>query len=89
MGRTSITRAVRQRLVDEAIERYIDWREACGAVQHAYEQWSHAPACERALSFAAYRAALDREEAAATLYAGVMTGMAAALRDAAPSGSLR
>jgi hypothetical protein len=72
MRRTKTRTSVRQRLVDEAIERYVDWREACAAVRHAYEQWVRAPKHERPLSFAAYRAALDQEEAAATLYGAVV-----------------
>ena len=63
---------MRQRFVDEAIERYVDWREACATVRHAYEHWACAPKAERPLSFAAYRAALDQEEAAATLYGAVV-----------------
>jgi hypothetical protein len=67
---------MRHRLVDEAIERYVDWREACAAVRDAYELWTRAPAHERPLSFAAYRAALDQEEAAATVYGAVVNRIA-------------
>jgi hypothetical protein len=51
----------------EVIERYVHWREACSAVRDAYDEWSRASAVNRPLSFAAYRAALDQEEAAAAL----------------------
>ena len=51
----------------EVVERYVHWREACSAVRDAYDEWSRASAVNRPLSFAAYRAALDQEEAAAAL----------------------
>jgi hypothetical protein len=65
---------VRGRLANEAIEYYVDWRHACAVVRHAYEQWSRASADDRALSFGAYRAALDQEESAASLYAAILSG---------------
>jgi hypothetical protein len=51
----------------EVIERYVHWREACSVVRDAYDEWAGASAVDRPLSFAAYRAALDQEEAAAAL----------------------
>jgi hypothetical protein len=62
----------RGRLAEEAIERYVDWREESATVNEAYAQWSTAPEAEGALAFAAYRAAVDREECAATLYGTVI-----------------
>jgi hypothetical protein len=59
---------VREGFVAEAIERYVNWRLSCVTVRHAYERWSRAQANERLITFAAYRAALDQEESAATLY---------------------
>lgn len=56
-------------LVDDTIDRYVDWREACRTVRTRYERWSGAPMGERTERFAAYHAALDREEGAAQLYA--------------------
>jgi hypothetical protein len=55
-------------LVDEAMERYVEWREECGAVEDAYANWSSASPEEAELPFAAYSAALDREQSAATVY---------------------
>jgi acyl-CoA reductase-like NAD-dependent aldehyde dehydrogenase len=76
MQQNTTNKSLRERLVDEAIERYVDWRHACAAVSDTYQQWSRAPAKERALLFAAYRAALDQEESAATLYGSVLDGSA-------------
>jgi hypothetical protein len=59
-------------LVDEAIERYVNWREECGAVKATYECWSRAPREERIISFATCIAALDREECAARAYASAI-----------------
>jgi hypothetical protein len=48
-------------LDDEFLESYVCWREEAATVQNAYDQWQ----AGEALAFAAYRAALDREEQAA------------------------
>jgi len=58
----------RNELVSEAMERYVEWREACAAVESAYENWSSAPAGVAELPFVAYSAALDREQSAASVY---------------------
>jgi hypothetical protein len=50
------------------MERYVEWREACAAVESAYENWSSAPAGVAELPFVAYSAALDREQSAASVY---------------------
>jgi hypothetical protein len=55
-------------LIDEAMERYVEWREECAAVYAAYANWTNAPMEETDLPFAAYSAALDREQSAATVY---------------------
>jgi len=62
----------RARLVDQALERYLDWRLECAALDDAYGVWRDAPAGEAALPFAAYSAALDREQRAAALYGSVI-----------------
>ena len=46
---------------DEFLESYVSWREEAATVQTAYDQWQ----AGEVLAFAAYRAALDREEQAA------------------------
>lgn len=60
---------IRQDLVDRMIELYCDWRTACWDVRGAYDRFLEAPASDRAVAFAAYLAALDREESACEFYA--------------------
>jgi hypothetical protein len=48
---------------------YIEWRLACNRVWVAYREWTTAMRADAALAHAAYEAALDREDAAATAYA--------------------
>jgi hypothetical protein len=64
--------AASERLVDEVVERYVDWREASAAADHAYVQWCNAPAAGREETFTAYTVALDEEEMAAGLYRTVL-----------------
>jgi hypothetical protein len=59
-------------LADEFLESYVSWREEAAAVRGAYDRWRVAHLPDLPLAYAAYRAALDREEHAA-----------GALRDAA------
>jgi hypothetical protein len=54
------------------IDLYVEWREECSAVQLAYEGWREASTDERTAAFAAYNAALDREERASELYAALI-----------------
>lgn len=56
-------------VVDGLMERYCDWRERCLEAHAAYKHFAAASAAERSLAFAAYEAALDREEAACEAYA--------------------
>lgn len=70
-----MTRRAREhdrRLGDALIDLYVDWKEECSAVQFAYERWRRASRDERAGAFAAYNAALDREERASDVYAAVI-----------------
>ena len=60
------------------VDAYVDWREEGAAVWHAYERWTCAPRAEALFAFAAYEAALDREERAADVYAGLVMQVAAA-----------
>lgn len=63
---------VRQELIDEAFARYLDWLAESEAVDEAYGVWSTAARTDGALKFAAYGAALDREERAASVYRSVI-----------------
>jgi hypothetical protein len=62
----------RDRLVDELIEAYVDWRETCARVSHAYRSWAGEPASRGKVMFGLYMAALDEEQEAAELYAGLV-----------------
>ncbi len=77
MGLGRLTRrnrvAIRPRIapdvIDRLMEMYLEWREECASLGTAYERWLSVPIEERNLAFAAYRAALDREEQASAVYA--------------------
>jgi hypothetical protein len=55
-------------LADDFLESYVCWREASEALRRAYEQWRGGQGPDRALAFAGYRAALEREEHAALMF---------------------
>ncbi len=59
-------------VVDDAVEAYVRWREECAGARESYRKWGSAEKAERMLAFCAYTAALDREEVAASFYAGAM-----------------
>ena len=61
---------------DTLIGRYVDWREASFAVRSAYERWREADRDDSEAAFAAYSAALDREELASNLYAELVERIA-------------
>ena len=52
-------------IVDEMIDDYVTWREACAAVAGSYENWRCSDPPDEKLAFGVYVAALDREERAA------------------------
>jgi hypothetical protein len=62
----------RKRLVDALMEAYVSWREACLQVSDAYRSWAGETGLRAASAFARYTAALDREERAAEVYAGLI-----------------
>jgi hypothetical protein len=68
---------VDKRLVDEAMDAYVEWREECAGVWDAYERWAGAPRIDAAGAFSAYRAALDREECASHAYAALLARITA------------
>jgi hypothetical protein len=55
-------------LVDTFIETYVEWREECADLRRAYRRWATAGWPDRDMAFGAYRAALDREEKAASVH---------------------
>jgi hypothetical protein len=70
-------------LIDTAVEAYVEWREESASVWDAYRCWRGADAGEAGVTFWAYRAALEREEQAALVYARHMEEVALAGRSAA------
>jgi hypothetical protein len=63
-----MTSHLRRELIDHLMDAYIDWREECITLGDAYERWLTVAVAERSLAFAAYRAALDREQQASSVY---------------------
>ena len=59
-------------VIDRLMDMYVEWREECMEVWNAYGWWATAPPEDVRRGHEAYRAALDREEAAAKVYAGLM-----------------
>jgi hypothetical protein len=55
-------------LIDAVLDGYVAWREESASVETTYRQWLGAARDDRPLAFAAYSAALDREEQAAEEY---------------------
>jgi hypothetical protein len=53
----------------EIVFGYARWRRECAVVREAYAGWRDAAAHQTPLAFAAYRAALDREQRAGDFYA--------------------
>lgn len=74
---------IRPDLVDRMIELYCDWRTACWDVRAAYDRFLEAPAPDRAVAFAAYTAALDREQSAGEAYAAQVRAIQSRYSDAA------
>jgi hypothetical protein len=62
----------RKRLVDGLMEAYVSWREACLQVREAYGSWASETGLGATSAFGRYMAALDREERAAEVYAGLV-----------------
>jgi hypothetical protein len=58
----------RSAVADEFLESYVCWREACEDVRGAYRRWANSTRRQRGLAYAAYRAALDREEYASRVH---------------------
>jgi hypothetical protein len=60
---------IRRDVVDRLIELYCDWRTVCAEVQAAYERFLDSEPRDRTMAFAAYSAALDREQCTSEAYA--------------------
>jgi hypothetical protein len=67
-----MTKLSHQRVIDKLIDAYVSWREACLLVSDAYCSWASETGPGATSSFAWYMAALDQEERAADVYAGLV-----------------
>jgi hypothetical protein len=67
-----MNKLTRKRLVDRLIDAYVSWREACLQVSDAYGSWASETGLAATSAFGRYMAALDREERAAEVYAGLV-----------------
>jgi hypothetical protein len=65
---------------DEVFENYVCWRQTCEEVRMAYARWRSSEQRESDLAFAAYYAALDREECAARFHADCIRHLRALAR---------
>ena len=65
---------------DPLVDLYVEWREECSSVHSAYERWCRAPRDDSPVAFAAYNAALDREERASNVYAALVQRVSPAAR---------
>lgn len=72
-------------LVDQMIAMCIQWRRSAEAVTDAYERWCAAPVDEGTIRCAAYMAALDQEQTAASMYAESITKLEQWLVDSNPN----
>lgn len=66
---SAVSEQIGSDLVDRMMELYCDWRTESAEVQTAYDRFSDSSPADRAAAFAAYTAALDREESACASYA--------------------
>jgi hypothetical protein len=77
MKLSTMRRSVRRRRAADAAGAADNTRrEACIKVRDAYRSWATASCASRAAAFAAYEAAMKREEAAAQNYARLMKRVA-------------
>jgi hypothetical protein len=60
-----------KQLVDEAIEAYVAWREACIWLNDAYLAWSRQRGSNAHVTFGGFTAALDHQDRTAACYARV------------------
>jgi hypothetical protein len=72
MRRYMMNTLSRKRLVDKLVDAYVDWREMCARVNDAYRSWASETAPGDRVTFGLYMAALDAEEQAAEVYAGLV-----------------
>jgi hypothetical protein len=77
-GQTSeLALLVGRQHLDDLVDDYVSWREACAAASAAYDNWNCASRKDQRPAFSEYVTALDREEEAATLYQRTLEQLAA------------
>jgi hypothetical protein len=62
----------RKRLVAKLVGAYVAWRETCARVDDAYRSWASETGPCGTVAFGLYMAALEAEEQAAEVYAGLV-----------------
>lgn len=80
-GKLIMNSSRQQRMVDEAVDAYVEWREECLRVWEAYQGWLEAARVDGPLASLAYEAALDREQRAAEVYGGLIAQLESGLRN--------
>ena len=68
----------RRQYVDDMMDDYVSWRDACAAVAVSYEDWKCSDRPDEKLAFSVYVAALDREQQAAAAYQRAVVQVATA-----------
>jgi hypothetical protein len=63
--------------LDDLVDGYVGWREACALVAEAYRSWRFAAREDQQLAFGDYMAALNGEEEAAVHYQRTVERLAA------------
>jgi hypothetical protein len=79
------TTQIPAQLIDDPMDMYVEWREACVALDSAYKQWSSVKVAEKKSAFAAYTAALDWEEQASAVYEDRVNRVVRELRGVRPN----
>jgi Fe-S-cluster containining protein len=72
-----LTPVIGRQQLDDLVDDYVSWREACAVACTAYDDWNCASRDDRRLAFSEYLTALDREEEAARLYQRTVERLAA------------
>ena len=61
--------------LSDTMAAFVDWRAACVRASETYRAWSTSSGFDATIAFGRYAAALDREERAAEVYAGLVRGV--------------
>jgi hypothetical protein len=72
MRRYTVNTLRRERLADQLVAAYVEWRETCARVRDTYRSWASDTSPADRIAFGLYMAALDAEEQAAEIYAGLV-----------------